>query len=104
MLLGGAGDDTLIADSGVDTLSGGLGADTFDLRQSDAAIITDLNPGGHDDGDVILLSSEQADSVDTVLASAQQRGNDVYLSGTGLDILIENTSIIDLSTDDFVIV
>ncbi|SMX31709.1 calcium-binding protein [Actibacterium lipolyticum] len=104
MLLGGAGDDLLIADQGTDILSGGLGADVFDLRLSDEAVITDLNPGGHDDGDVILLSSAQAASVNAALASAAQYGNDVRLSLNGIDVTLENTSLNDLSADDFLIV
>ena len=103
MLLGGAGDDVLVADGGVDILSGGLGADTFDLRLSDEVIITDLNPGGHDDGDVVLLSSTQAASSEAALASAQQYGGDVLLLLTDLNVLIENASVTDLSADDFII-
>ncbi|WP_052700948.1 calcium-binding protein [Loktanella sp. S4079] len=102
MLLGGKGNDLLVAGGGQDILSGGLGADVFDLRQSGDAIITDLNAGAHDDGDVILLSSAQATGFDDVMNSAYQSGADVQIALNDIDLVIQNTSLNDLTADDFV--
>ncbi|KKJ76823.1 hypothetical protein WH95_10995, partial [Kiloniella litopenaei] len=50
-LIGGAGDDTLQGGSGVDTIDGGLGIDIASYRDSTSAVNVDLGTGTHTGGD-----------------------------------------------------
>ena len=106
---GGSGNDTLIGSKGDDTLSGGLGDDR--LLGGDGYIDTFIfeTGGGNDTivdfegGDeMILLDQAQLDTIDAVLAAAQQVGDDVVLSfGAGDSLTLEDWMAGDLASDYF---
>ena len=98
-LLGFVGNDLLVGGPGADRLAGGDGIDTADYRNSDAAVIidldTDMGAGGHAEGDFLekienVYGSRFADvfigdfSDNTIRGG---RGNDEMSGGSGDDHL-----------------
>jgi Ca2+-binding RTX toxin-like protein len=72
---GGAGNDTIRGGDDTDTLIGGLGADVFQIEDSDGDIITDFSLS---DGDTIQLLSSN------------------YPGGTGTLISLQTSAFIDI--------
>jgi Ca2+-binding RTX toxin-like protein len=83
-------------------LTGGNGADhfVFDVH-SGADIITDFNANGQD---IVDLASVLFDSVDDVLSSLDQVGQDVILhinDATGDSITFQKVTLANLDASDF---
>lgn len=108
---GTAGDDTLSGTDGADTLFGGAGADTFTGGSGADAfvfgpasgqdVITDFQATGanHD-----LIQFDHAVFADaaSALAASSQVGNDVVITISPLDsVVLKNTQLGSLATNDF---
>ncbi len=103
-LFGAAGDDAILGGAGNDVLSGGLGVDTFVFEASFGEdVITDYNMGEQGD-DLIAFTSDVFVDYDAVMAAAMQQGDDVVISAGGDSLLIQNASLDEMSSDDFMFV
>ncbi|MCO6384069.1 calcium-binding protein [Oceanicola sp. 502str15] len=103
---GGGGSDRINGGTGNDLLSGGAGADTFvfaTLSSGELDIITDFDAA---EADVLQFSGipggSKADRIDAL--GAIQSGDDVLLGFGGHSILLEDVSLADLGTSEFVFV
>ncbi|PCG14153.1 MULTISPECIES: cadherin domain-containing protein [Sphingomonas] len=89
-MLGGGGDDRLIAGDGADVLDGGTGADVADYSGSTTRVTVNLatgaNSGGYAQGDV-LRSIEQVVGSDFDDALTGDAGANVLTAGAGDDVL-----------------
>ena len=101
VLTAGDGNDKLLGEKGSDLLTGGEGADKFIFRASDADgsvdQITDFS-----EEDTIELRGFGLNSLDDVLAIAEEDTNGVTLNLTGDDdLIIKDVVLSDLSDDWF---
>lgn len=127
-LEGNGGDDTISGGAGDDTISGGTGADTLDggggrdLLTSGAGV-NQLTGGTETDSIVIsanaegtILTDYEADNYAERIDVTEMAGlNDISdltivaegsharVTGTGLDLLIQNTDPADLDATDFIL-
>ncbi len=118
---GGTGDDILMGEEGQDSLYGGAGFDTLIGGAGDDLMAGDFNAdrfvfeAGHGNDTIEDFEATNGfelmdfsnfaalDSVDTVLASAQQNGADVLITtGVESSILLIDVTLADLGADDFV--
>jgi Ca2+-binding RTX toxin-like protein len=109
-LNGGNGNDTLNAGgdadrlnggTGNDALKGGAGADTFVFSQNHGRdVVADFDAS---EGDVVQFRGTDAPmSFEDIIAASQQQGADLLITtGTSSSILLENTTLDDLSADAF---
>jgi len=110
-LNGGDGNDTLIGGRGDDTMTGGNGEDTFvfgddnpwnDDNDVGDDVITDFNPD-QDKIDVSGTDEWGGEDFDEILEDFHQEGDDLVLEmDNGNTITIENTTIDELSEDNFI--
>jgi Ca2+-binding RTX toxin-like protein len=114
-LIGSAFDDTFVgkanfwdnvfdAGAGNDTITGGLGADTFVFRLAEGSdTITDFAAGAAS-GDAVLLANFGAafDSFAEVIAAAAQVGADTIINfGGGQTLTLQNVTLGNLNAGDF---
>ncbi len=110
-LEGGDGNDTLAGGRDNDTLTGGQGADTFvfgddngwnDDNDVGDDVITDFNPD-EDKIDVSGTDEWGGEDFDEILEDFHQDGDDLVLEmDDGNTITIENTTIDELSEENFI--
>lgn len=100
-LVGGPGGDRLCGGSGNDRLSGGSGDDIFLLRSDGGAdTIVDFR-NGHDR--IVLRSEDDAWSIDAIISSAVQIGDDVLLAlGASATFMLRRFDRADLDSGDFI--
>jgi len=98
---GGAGNDVIAGGTGSDVLTGGRNNDTFIFNTGDGAdTITDFDARRGDD--VIDLNVDGFNSFADVQAVATQQGGDVVIDLGGTDtIILQNSDLGDLTSDDF---
>jgi len=111
-LSGDAGRDYLTAGSGDDTLEGGTGNDKMRGGSGDDTFVFDFTNDGTDydriydfeEGDILSLISSSFGSYDEVYGACAQTGNDVLLTFNEADsVRIHNFSVVDLSSDYFLL-
>lgn len=104
LLSGAGGEDILIGDTGVDTMTGGADNDTFVMAPGgNADTITDFNTGAGSD-DVIDLTAFDAAAAQAAVDDATQVGNDTLIDlGNGDTITLINVDETTLNGDDFLI-
>lgn len=97
LLLGGNGNDTLAGGDGNDTLTGGPGSDVFLFRLGDDRdTVTTFSQGA----DLLQVSGMTAATVWT----ATQDGTDTVIAVKGIQIVLANTLVADMSLADFILV
>jgi VCBS repeat-containing protein len=101
-LSGGNGADVLLGGRGEDILTGGAGADTFVFNANFGRdVITDFTAGL----DAIQFDKNVFADFASMLASAQQSGNDVIIqAGAGNTITLQNFLLSNLSNADFLFI
>ena len=89
-------------DFGMDTLTGGPGADTFVLMvDSGNDVITDFDPA---EDAIAIAGNDPSAGVEDVLAAARQEGDDVVLTlSSDTQVTLQGVALEDLTADDFVL-
>jgi Ca2+-binding RTX toxin-like protein len=101
-LLGQGGNDTIAGRGGADFLSGGNGDDTFVFTDDGGADqIADFDDFGND---IIQLSIAGVTTFANVAAVMTQSGADVLIDFATTDILLTNTTLATVQSDDFAFV
>lgn len=99
VLSGGLGKDSLDGGGGNDTLTGGAGADSFQFyRFQGTDRITDYQAGV----DQIIIWIPGSESVELDFSFTQQ-GSDVRVQAEGVSIILADTQIADIDTDDILV-
>lgn len=98
-LYGGAHNDVLNGGKGDDFLSGGVGSDQFVFSQDFGRdVISDFNV--HENGqDTLVFSSQVFSSVQAILNSAVQRGNDTVITSGQNSVTLTGFDRIDLTAN-----
>ena len=109
IILGGDGWDTIIGGYGDDTVTGGDGQDYFVfVKGHNTLTITDYNPQtgliGFSDHIVLAGFGDNLTTASDLLPFVSQVGSDVVISGNGQTIVIEDTSLYNLTADDVIFV
>ncbi|WP_319826022.1 calcium-binding protein [Thalassovita sp.] len=100
-LKGNGGDDTLDGGNGSDHYHGGQGADVF-IFAPDGAV--DKIHDYEDGIDLIDVSAYGFSGVADFLSTATEEGGDVYIELAAGDVLIiDDTSLVSLGTEDFLL-
>lgn len=99
-LAGQDGQDWLDGDRGTDSLAGGAGADVFEFDRMDGRdTITDFQNGV----DRIHIDDASRSTVESIIASARQVGNDIVLTiSPETSVTIKNMALALLDIRDFI--
>lgn len=102
MLFGGNGDDYLSVGTGSNSLTGGIGYDTFDFNMENFeggaashTVIEDFEDGVDT---IEINSSGQVD--ENIFTYAEQQGDDVVFTDFGnMTLIVRNTTVLALQDD-----
>jgi Ca2+-binding RTX toxin-like protein len=101
-LIGSAYNDTLTAANGTSTLTGGAGADSFQIQSdADTTTITDFSDG--QDDKIILCGLQTLTSWAAIQAAAQQMGPDTVVNLGPGTLTLKNVQLNTLTAADFVL-
>ena len=97
---GGEGNDTLMSGSDSNMMTGGTGTDQFIIQHNaGGTVITDYETNNYAERIDLTTISDLTSLSDLTFTT---EGSDVRITGTGLDLLVQNTSASDFDASDFV--